>query len=314
MASNRIPQNYAPLLHLAHDAADGVAQHGAAIGLGQNTAEKIRAEIVALVGDPTAQPPVPGKQAEFNWAVAARTAAAAAERSVTSNARAFVGNAIALLGNFLGRQWNAAWAAAGFTGHSLAVPDDPLPVLHELGAYFTAHAAHENAPLAITAAACTANVDAVSRARAATNTARTVYSAARTARDDALAAIYARMKGLRTELVQLLAADDTRWYAFGFDRPGDGEQPGPVCGLVLTGGGTGTVIADWHPARRADRYHVWRQMVGTDAAPVAADTSPHDPELALTGLPGGANVIVSVAGVNDAGEGPTLASAPFPVP
>ena len=134
MARNPIPQEYDPLVSLAEDALDGAQQHGGAIGLSQNTAVKIEADLRDLTGDPTATPPTPGKQGLWNGAKAAKLTAAAASRTAESNARAYCGKAVGVLKNYLGTQWNGQWAAAGFTNASLRIPDDPVPMLGELRA------------------------------------------------------------------------------------------------------------------------------------------------------------------------------------
>ena len=226
------------------------------------------------------------------------------QRTAESNARAFAGKAVNVLKNFLGTQWNSAWAAAGFKAGSLAIPDDPLPLLGELRAYFAAHPAHAVVPvLEVTAAACTAQATALSDARSAVNDATVALGQAKQARDAALQKLSKRMSGLLAELGQLLGKDDPLWYAFGFDRPADGQQPGPVKNLVLTAGGAGIVLAHWDDARRAERYRVLKQVVGADASPVAVTGTLHENELTLQGLPGGQDVIITVVPVNGAGDG-----------
>jgi hypothetical protein len=314
MASNRIPQGYDALISLAEDAADGAHNNGAAIALAQNTEAKIRADLVALAGDPAAAPPVPGTQGTYNAAKSAKTAASATQRTAESNARAFTAGATDVLRKFLGRQWNSAWAAAGFRSGSLAIPDDPLPLLGELRAYFTANPTQEVAVLGVSAAACATQADALSNARSAVNTATVALGLAKQARDAAQRAVYERMSGLLGELGQLLDDDDPRWYAFGFDRPADGQQPGPAGPLVLTAGGPGIVLVHWDPARRAERYRIERQVVGVDAAPVLVNGSLHENETTLQGLPTGSAVKVTVTPVNEAGDGPATTSAPFLVP
>lgn len=304
----------APLVSLAEDAADGADQHGVALGLAQNSAAKIRADLATVAGDPTTQPPTPGAQAAYTAAKAAKTAASAAQRTAESNARAFVGSAIGVLKNYLGRPWSSAWVAAGFVNGSLAVPDDPLPLLGTLRAYFTQNPAHENAPLGVTAAACHTHLDGLSDARMGVNLSNAALGAAKQARDAAQETLYKRLCGLRAELAQLLADDDARWYAFGFDRPSDGEHPASVQGLVLTAGGPGVVLVDWDDARRAERYRVLRQVVGMDAAPVLIDSTLRESEVALRNLPSGKQLVVTVSAVNDAGEGPAAVSAAFGVP
>lgn len=55
MASNETPRDYNSLVTLATDAADGAHNHGAALGLKQNTETAIRADLAALVAADTAQ-------------------------------------------------------------------------------------------------------------------------------------------------------------------------------------------------------------------------------------------------------------------
>jgi len=311
MASNSIPQGYDALVSLAEDAADGAHQHGVAIALAQNTEAKIRIDLSILTGDAAAVPPVPGVQSSYNAAKAAKTTASSHLRTAESNARAFTAKATDVLKQFLGRQWNSTWTEAGFRSGSLAIPDDPLPLLSEFRAYFTAHPTQEVSALGATAAACAAQATALSDARSAVNDATVALGQAKQTRDAAQRALFERLSGLRAELSQLLEDDDPRWYAFGFDRPADGQQPGPVQHLVLTAGGPGIVLAHWDDARRADRYRVLKQVVGLDATPVVVTGVLHENELTLQGLPSGHEVKITVAGVNTAGEGPETVSAAF---
>lgn len=309
MASNEIPDSPEPLISLATDAADGAAAEGAGIGLMHNTAAAIRLDLARLVGDPAAVPPVIGARNSYHLAKAAKTAGTAAQRSEQSTCRAFCASAVGLLKNYLGNQWNSQWQAAGFSGGSLAMPDDPMPMLGELSAYFAAHPAHENPQLGITAAACQVRKAALSAARAAANAKIQELGSAKAANDAAVKALYQRMTGLRSELAQLLSDDDPRWYAFGFDRPSDGWGPGPVEHLVLTPAGPGMVFADWEDARRAERYRIFKQVAGVDAEPVELTSTAADSQFNLIGLPSGATVTVKVVAVNQAGDGAMHATA-----
>ena len=314
MAQNSIPEAYDPLVSLAADAADGALQHGPEVGLSQNTAARIRADLAALVGDSAATPPIPGAQAVWNAAKAAKVAGTAAKNTAESNARSWCASAVDLLKNYLGREWNSRWEAAGFTGGSFAMPADPLPLLGQLRAYFIAHPVHENPPLGIGAAAADAQAGLVSDGRRISNNSNADHGAAKQSRDAARRTLYRRMSGLLAELKQLLGDDDSRWYAFGFERPADGEQPGPVAGLVLTPGGPGMIFADWDDARRADRYRVFKQIVGVDAAPVEFASAVSDSEFTLTGLPPGSQARIHIVPVNDAGDGPESEPAAAAVP
>lgn len=219
-----------------------------------------------------------------------------------------------LLKNYLGNQWNSQWQAAGFTGGSLAMPDDPLPMLGELSAYFNEHATQQNPQLGITAAACQTRKTALTLARAEANQGVQALGGAKAANDAAVKTLYKRMTSLRSELDHLLSDDDPRWYAFGFDRPSDGWGPGPVEHLVLTPGGAGMVFADWEDARRAERYRVFKQVAGVDTEPVEVTSTATDSQYNLSGLPSGATVTVKVVAVNSAGDGAMSATAMVVVP
>lgn len=314
MASTEIPDSPDALISLATEAADGAASEGAAIGLTQNTAAKILADLKAVTGDPAATPPLPGTRNAYNAAKAAKVAANSNRRTVENSARTFCTSAVGMLKNYLGAQWNSQWQEAGFINGSLAIPDDPVALLGTLRGYFTSHAAHENAPLGLTAANCTANINAVAEARAASNQSVLDLGAAKAANETAVKALYKRLTGLRSELSQLLAKDDPRWYAFGFDRPADGWGPGPVEHLVLTAGSPGMIFADWDDARRAERYRVYKQITGVDAEPVEVTGGVTESEYTLTGLPSGATVQITVRAANAAGDGPVSATATLVVP
>lgn len=314
MASNQIPQSADALITLATDAADGAITEGPSIGLSQNTAAKILTDLVNFAGDPNAAPPVIGAQNLHNAAKSAKVAASAVRRTSESNGRKFCASAVGLLKNFLGTQWNSQWQAAGFTTGSLAIPDDSLPLLGELRGYFIAQPAHENAPLGITSADCTARIADLTATRAASNQSNLDLGTAKTNRDTAQATLYKRLTGLRTELDQLLSDDDPRWYAMGFDRPADGWQPGPVEHLVVTPGGPGMVFANWYDARRATRYRVFKQVPATDPAPVEVTSTVTDSQYTLTGLVPGTTAQITITAVNEAGDGAISATASIVVP
>ena len=147
MASNEIPRSYDPVVELLEDAADGAQAHGAAIGLKQNDEAALRAALGALIGTPAGPgnvpPATPGAKAAWNTAKAAKTAANAAARSARSNGRLLAQTCVGVLKPRLGTAWNSAWQTAGFTNGSLAVPDNPMVLLQQIGAYFTANPTHE---------------------------------------------------------------------------------------------------------------------------------------------------------------------------
>lgn len=321
MASNEIPRNTNALISLAATAVEGARRTGAAVRLAQNTHDKISADLIAVIGEPEAGPPgdpaaepprVSGAQNTYNAAKAAKVAATAASRSAENTGRAFCAKATGVLKNFLGTHWNPAWNAAGFTAGSLAMPDDCLSLLSEIGACLKGNAAYENAPLKVTRAEAQARMDELIAARAASRDSVKTLGQAKADLDDAILALRHRLSGLRAELDQLLDEDDPHWYDFGFDRPADGWQPGPVEHLVLTPGGPGSIFADWDDTRRAERYRVTRRI--GDNAPETAHPGVLESEYTLQGLPSGAVVTITITAVNAAGDSALPATATAVVP
>ena len=314
MANNQIPIPYDPLIELMEDAADGAATHGVAVGLKQNTEAAIRADLVALIGQPAgpggAPPAVPGLKSRLNTAKTTKSSLTAALRTSSSNGRALAMTCLGSLKPVLGQQWNSDWNAAGFTDGSLAVPANPMVKLQQLRAYYAANPAREVPNIngiACTAAACETGAQAISTAQSASNQSNTDAGTAQASLEAGLAAARRRLTGLREELTQLLAADDERWYAFGFDRPTDSSTPDVPENLTATPGaaGSGTLFLHCDTARRADGY---RFRVKNAAGTQLAEKLSNDSEAVLPGLPVGANVTVTVSARNTAG-GESAASA-----
>jgi hypothetical protein len=103
------------------------------------------------------------------------------------------------------------------------------------------------------------------------------------------------------ELFEFLDAAVAEREGLGLNAPADPATPGIPDGLVLAAGPAGSIYADWADARRAERYHVLKQVVGTDAEPVRVATV-DDSDATLTGLPTGATVKITVKAVNAAGD------------
>lgn len=322
MATNDIPRSYDPVIQALEDAADGAAAHGAAIGLMHNDEPAIRGNLYALVGVPAGpggQPPaVPGFKAAWNTAQADKSAKTAALRTVCSNARLYTRTCIRSLFPVLGENWNAQWNAAGFTGGSLAVPANPLPLLQQMRAYYAANPARECTVQGVTcnAATCEATVQAISDAASASNQSNTDSGTAQANYLNGLKAARARLSGLRAELEQLLADDDDRWYAFGFDKPSDPSTPEVPANLTAVAGvaGSKTVIADWDDARRADSYR-FRAVTKADGKEIANEiVSDSQISFVLAKAAAGAVVVLTVTGRNSAGESPASDPVEFTVP
>jgi hypothetical protein len=302
MTTNRIPRVLSRLLTLAGRAKSALEALAIILGIVQNTAAKVGAEIVDLTG-PVGAPPTPptGKIGKLNDARQQSAAAQAALRAVIDAARTLAMQSIDVLRPILGRRWNSLWAAAGFSGGSLAVPRDPYAILIDLREYFRRHSAHEVPAVGVTAAALDAKIVAIDDARRDADSAQAAKTAALDARDEAQLVLQRRLSSLRYELESLLADDDARWYEFGFRRPIDGRIPDLVEGLTVSPGLPGELVLSWDPASLAESYAVTKQVVGVDLRPVFVKRV-SDTETTLRDLPTGATVKVTIVSHNSTGD------------
>ncbi|MEO5914763.1 MAG: fibronectin type III domain-containing protein [Luteolibacter sp.] len=296
------------MITLAEDAADGADKHGVAIGLKQNTAAVIRAELAALTsGEETAA-----------LKRTAKATASAANKSADSNAKAFIARFIQLEKPRIGSQWGPLWQEAGFTGGSISNPasqEDRFVLIGEMAKFLGNHPECVvtdplRPDLDLTEAVATALYQASLAARTGVNNATNQSSAAANAREVALDAMRRRLGGLRDELMQIpVPGDSPLWYAFGFNRPDDPSTPGIPENLTLAGGaaGSGTLIADWNAARRATGYRVKVQVPG-EPEPRSFGLFADD-QTTLTGLPLGVLLTVTITAHNESGDGPASTPA-----
>jgi hypothetical protein len=306
MADNSIPDSYDPLVQLLEDAADGAQTHGSAIGLKQNDEPALRAVLTPLVGTPggpgNVPPAVPGLKDKWNIAKAGKTTGTGGFSAAKQNGRTLARTCIGVLKPRLGDQWNNDWQTAGFTDGSLAIPENPLPLLQQIAAYFVANPTHEVASLNATAAACTGAADAISTAASASNQSNTDAGNAKKALEEGIAAARSRLSGLRHELGQLLDDDDERWYAFGFSKPSDPDTPEVPENLVAVPGAPGShlVFFDWDNALRATSF---RLVITNTANPPAVikDIIVTESEATITDIPSGTAVKATVSGRNSKG-------------
>lgn len=308
MPANRIPDSLSQLFALAQDCADGALAHGVAVGLLQNTGATIAANLAAAR---TAQ-------SVFAATKSARDVASTNLRMADADARAFIKAVSAYFSQVISEDWSAAWEATGFPNQTAAIPllqAERLSLCVSLRAFFTANPAQEisNGNLVLTAARADALFAAFAAARDAVNEAEVAAGQKKGVRDAAVEKLKARLRGLLAELGQLLADTDPLWLAFGLNEPGAAATPDVPEAVVVTLGTAGVLHVNWPAARLAAHYRVWKQIVGTDANPVAV-SSPTDTEATLSGLPSGATVKITVTSVNDAGESTPSTAVTIVVP
>jgi len=308
---NTIPDAYDPVIQLLEDTADGAQTHGVAVGLVHNNEAALRANLTALVGTPAGPgnvpPAVPGLKALWNTAQANKSTKTAALRTAQSNGRFLARTCIRSLMPVLGEDWNSAWQDAGFTGGSLAVPTNPLPMLQQLRAYYAANPTRETANvngIACTAAACETAAQAISTAQSNSNQSNTDAGTAHGNYLAGLKAARTRLTNLRDELSQLISDDDERWYAFGFDKPSDSASPETPENLVVTVGAPGsrTLLCDWDDARRADKYRLTAKVKATGTQVFSELVADSQGIITLPAQPAGTELDITVTGHNAVGE------------
>jgi len=303
MASNEIPYTYDVLIRQGEQVHDGANTVGPGIGLLQNTAARILADIRRLN---STDPASPGLKVLWDEAKAAKTAATGVAQAAKKAGRSLAMSCVGALKNKFGRKWSSQWQNAGFTGGTLMVPTDPMVTLQELAAYYGRHPGDEVTVLGVacTKAACEAAVQAISDTMEASNDSNVAAGQAHAAFETGVSALRNRLIGTRSELSQLLADDDPRWLAFGWDMPGQPTAPDEApSNVVNTPGvaGSGSFYLDWDEPVRADRSRV-RITDGTGA--VLVNQIVTESEYTVRNLPSGQTVTVVLSGINGDLEGP----------
>jgi hypothetical protein len=303
---NRLPQKRATLFSQAESMAAGCAEHETSVQLAQNKETNILSDLDAAAASENI----------FQAARSAKLDAVKDQRTADKSARAFIVTARDVLKPHLGTSWSQLWAEAGFVNNSLAVPKaqaNCIALLIKLKSYFAAHPAHEVAQMGATAAAAENHHATLSAARASVNACRAEVGEKKAARSAATKRLRKRMRGLIAELKQLLPGDDARWAAFGLNRPAARPVPAPPRQLRVAGAGRSHLLASWQAPAHAQRFRIFKQIVGVDADFVLAATVT-DTSVNLNTFASGTVVRVRLTAVNDAGESGPCAPVEQTVP
>lgn len=202
----------------------------------------------------------------------------------------------------LGKSYSQAWDITGLTG-SLVIPEteeELLRVLYSMAAYLT------NFPIAGAGASATATRaeelhDALATASAEVVQQLDAVGQALEDREEKMKAMEYALRILLSELHKTIPPLDSRWLAFGFKKPGARATPEMPLNLVATLIGTSTISLKWDSTARAEYYRVWKKVIGVDEDYISLG-SPADPNFAIEGVPGNAQVEIVIAAVNSGGE------------
>jgi hypothetical protein len=291
---NPIPRSLSGLFTLCGKAADALHTHESEIGIMHNTESLVRSGLANARS----------ANSKFQSAKAARLTAFAAQELADINATKLITVARDILKRHLGGRYSQAWDEAGFTNQSLAVPgqlSQRTELLKSLETYFTNHPSHEVAALEVTHTQAAALHAALTTAVSAANAAKGDQRGFRDERASAEETLRARVRGLVSELAQLIGEDDQRWIDFGLHVPEDESLPDAPTDLVVAGGAQGHLVAGWSDAARAERYRVYKQVVGVDNDFTLSATV-GDSDADMNTFTSGAHVRVKVTALNARGE------------
>ena len=304
MASNPTPEDDDVLLALAEDLADGCHDLEVALGILRYKETVIRAAITDLNAS--------------GLALANATTLQAAKRGLLQEkdeaGKGVIGNVRRRLSKLYGERFNSNWQAAGFPDGSTQVPltqDKRFTLLGKLKLFFHDTPAAESADMEATEAICAAAHTAVSDARLALNTAETAQSNALKARNDSIKMLRKCVRGLITELGDLMPDDDTRYETFGLNIPANPSAPEGIASITVTAAGGGDIHAAWpYATRMAGTRLLTKRTTGAeiDADFINAGTTAGLEKTLVDFVPG---VVVQVKAIpyNDGGDGPESPAA-----
>lgn len=291
---NPLPIKLNQLFSKAEDNAVGCHAHEVTLNIKQNKETDILGALA----------PARSNELTYQDAKALKLAATLARQTADRNGRTYLKKARNVLEMYLGPTWSQMWAAAGFVNGSLEIPSlisERIALLQSLSDYFTAHVGYEADQIGVTGSAASDLHLALHNANATCNACLTDLGTKKAARNTAVKTLRKRMRGLNTELKQLLPGNDPRWNAFGLNMSDAVGLPAVPTGLVVNGGGPGHLLANWESAPLADRYRVFRKIVGVDTDFVLVKTTT-ETESDLNSFTSGQVVRVRVAAANDAGD------------
>ncbi len=280
------------LLTLAEDVADGLAVHGATVGITRNTEPVVRfdldtAELARDIYEAGAQA-LRDKNAEL--------------RMVAIGGRQFVRLTRDVLIPVLGSRYTAAWNQTGLIG-SLKIPTKRevlQGVLQSKRSFLTNNPGLEVGDK-VTATIAGVHLNALSDGRSAVLVQETAVQNLKIARDAKVVLLQKRLRLFKAELGEKVGPLDPIWLSFGLNKPGAKARPDAPQNLTVVLIGNNAASVKWNKAPRAEYYRVWKRVVGMEPELLIAG-SPADLDFILEGLPSNSFVEIAVSAMNNGGE------------
>lgn len=287
-----IPHSHNDLLSAAATAIKGALRHAGAIQLAYNNAAVLQQSRLEAVQSREA----------FDGATLALLALQAELKQFTAEARAFAMLARDVLKPALGRSFNDRWPGAGFA-RSLEVPERAAELellMESLKEFLARNPGREVSQAGVTAARAGELHSGLKIARHAVQTKRTERRALGRVRRERFLALRMRLAALARELLQVISKTDPRWLDYGLNIPGAPERPEAPAGVTVAAVGEAVAAVKWERAARAERYHVYLQMVGEDK--IVRVATVEDTDCLIDPLPRDRPVGVFVVALNAGGE------------
>ncbi len=202
----------------------------------------------------------------------------------------------------LGVKYSQSWGVAGFS-RNLQLPRSAEPLLlqlHTIKDYLAAHPIVDAGPH-LTGARAGALFDDLARLVAALADRKHGVDQAFTTRNEKLKAMEKGLRTLLSELHLVLDPLDSRWFAFGFQKPGQKRSPAAPENVSVTPVSSTAMEVKWEPSPGATHYRVSKKVIGVDEDYVAIG-SPADPNFTFEEFPFDAEVEVAVSAVSRGGE------------
>lgn len=292
MTIRRVPNQMSGLLSQSTTMASAVAEHGTALDLKHTTALAITTARNAVVNANTS---LTAAQDLLRQRYAALAALCKEMRRLGMLARE------ALKPTF-GYAYSTAWNGVGFLD-SMAIPSKvtKLETMAETMKIFFA----DNPTLELTPRVTSVRAgelyNAISNARTAVESQKTVVKELLKDRDEKVAVLYDLLLVLVGELDITMDPLDARWLSFGLAIPGIPKTPEVPTGLAAMLIGVNGASVKWNRSTRAKYYRVWKKVIGVDDDFIPVGT-PADLDFTLEGLPGNATIEIAVSAANGGGE------------
>ena len=289
---NKIVRTITFLLALGTKAAAALAQHAATLNLPRAEATDLPAKVAAVTASNAVH-----KEALLEM----KNKRTALEQAVRAGRR-FMILLRESLKETLGNEFSQAWTAAGFV-NGLMIPRAAGTLLNALTvaeAYLAAHPIADGGAALATARATLLRGNLAAAMTAAAQH-RQVVDQAITDRNEDMEALEQALRTLLRELHEVLDPLDSKWLAFGFNKPGAKSIPAVPQNVIATLIGAASVSLKWDSSARASYYRVWKKVVGVDEEYIPVG-SPADLDFTLEGLPSNSQVEILVSAVNNGGE------------